>query len=70
MSFLFVATHPLPFHKAMVAILTAAWKFKDCGTCMMDLENIIVQEVGWKNSRDNNQWQDTDKAMHFTFYVK
>ena len=37
---------------------------------MMDLENIIVQEVGWKNNRDNNQCQDTDKAMHFTFYVK
>jgi hypothetical protein len=31
---------------------------------------IIVQEVGWKNSRDNNQCQDTDKTMHFTFYVK
>jgi hypothetical protein len=31
---------------AMVAILTAAYKFKSCGTCMMDLENIIVQEVG------------------------
>jgi hypothetical protein len=46
MFFISRGTEYISLLKTIKNYAVTGFKLKDCGTCVMDLENIIVQEVG------------------------